>query len=651
MASSRIFLYLALGLMIFMLWQQWQLDYGVRPTTEQGLSSGSRGSGLQSPRAGDTGELSSTAPPAPVAPGDGEEAPAIADIRGGLDAPEEQRVQPPSISVVTDVFDAEVSLEGGGLRRLLLLQYPRAASTPDDLFALVSPDKDDFLELQSGLQTSSGEAPGHQGARYRAGASSYRLADGADELRVPLHWISADGGLEVRKTLVFRRGSYVIETLYNIENRGQETLSVRRYSQFLRGRDLTDKEWWRGAPSYSGGVLSTPLDSYRKFSFDDFVDEQIEEHALGGWAAWLRHYFTVALIPPSDGSGTYYSRYLGDRGRYLLGHYSDSERLAPAASVVLRERVYLGPKQQERMAQVAPNLELTIDYGWLYFLSEGLFWVMDKIHGLVGNWGWSIILLTLLVKLLFYKLSETSYKSMARMRRLTPRLKELRERYGDDRQRIGQETMQLYKREKVNPLSGCWPVLIQIPVFIALYWVLVESVELRQAPFALWIRDLSIPDPYFVLPVLMAITMFVQYRLNPKPPDPMQARIFLAMPIMFSIFSALFPSGLVLYWTVNNLLSVAQQFYITRYVIGETYQAETKPEGREQQRNVKRLQQQQERQAAGQNGQDENGPAQPRPQGQGAGKKKAPPGGKNKTLPSGKKAARRKKGGRVRQGA
>ena len=632
MASSRLFLYLALGLMLFMLWQQWQLDYAVKPPIGQGVAPSSRDSG-------DSGELSSTAPSAPlVAPKDGEEAPAISDIAdGGPAAPEEPLVQPPSISVVTDVFDAEVSLEGGGLRSLLLLKYPRAASTPDDIFALVSTDKDDFLELQSGLQASSGEAPGHQGARYRARASSYRLADHADELRVPLRWSSADGNLQVLKTLVFRRGSYVIETLYNIENRGQEALSVRRYSQFLRGEDVGDKAWWRGAPSYSGGVVSTPSDSYRKFSFADFADEELKEHALGGWVAWLRHYFTAALIPSSEGSGTYYSRYLGERGRYLLGHYSDSERLAPAASVELRERVYLGPKQQERMAQVAANLELTVDYGWLYFLSEGLFWVMEKIHGVVGNWGWSIILLTLLVKLLFYKLSETSYKSMARMRRLTPRLKELRERYGDDRQRIGQETMQLYKREKVNPLSGCWPVLIQIPVFIALYWVLVESVELRQAPFALWIRDLSIPDPYFVLPVLMAITMFVQYRLNPKPPDPIQARIFLAMPIMFSVFSAVFPSGLVLYWTVNNLLSVAQQFYITRYVIGESYRPETKPEGREQQRNVKRLQQLEAKRTAGQANQGEGGQAQQ----QGAGKKKAA---------SGKKAAKRKKGGRGRLG-
>ena len=631
MASSRLFLYLAVGLLMFMLWQQWQLDYG---PAAAGKGSGSS---VQDPGTPGLGEPSSTAPSAPLAPpvsnvADGGEAPAISDISGaGLPAPDEPQARPPSISVVTDVFEAEVSLKGGGLRRLQLLKYPRAASTPQDLFSLVNPASDDFLELQSGLQSSGDEAPGHR-APYRAEAFSYRLSDGAKELRVPLRWSSTDGSLRVLKTLVFRRDSYVIETLYNIENRGEKALSVRRYSQLLRGQDSREKEWWRGAPSYSGGVLSSESDSYGKFSFDDFTEESLKEHSTGGWIAWLRHYFTAAIIPPAEGSGTYYSRYLGDRGRYLLGHYSDSERLTPEAPVELRERVYLGPKLQERMAQAAPNLELTIDYGWLYLLSEGLFWVMNKIHGLVGNWGWSIILLTLLIKLLFYKLSETSYKSMARMRRLTPRLKELRERYGDDRQRIGQETMQLYKREKVNPLSGCWPVLIQIPVFISLYWVLVESVELRQAPFALWIRDLAIPDPYFVLPVFMAITMFVQYRLNPKPPDPMQARIFLAMPIMFSVFSALFPSGLVLYWTINNLLSVAQQFYITRYVIGETYQPNTKPEGKEQQRNVKRLQQQ-ARQSGGQGQEDQ---AQPQP----AGKKKAA---------GGKKVARRKRGTRGRE--
>jgi YidC/Oxa1 family membrane protein insertase len=321
-----------------------------------------------------------------------------------------------------------------------------------------------------------------------------------------------------------------------------------------------------------GGAISSPKQLYEKISFDAIADGKLADEArgswTGGWAAMLQHYFVGAWVPPKAESFTYYSRFLTEGRRYVLGMYGPTVNVPANSEYVFELQLYAGPKIQDHLAALAPGLELTVDYGWLWFIAQPLFWLLSAIHGLIGNWGLAIILVTLVIKLAFFHLSATSYKSMANMRRLQPRLMSLKERYGDDRTKLNQAMMDMYKKEKINPLSGCLPILIQIPVFIALYWVLLESVELRQADF-LWLADLSKPDPFFVLPLVMGVTMLLQQKLNPAPIDPMQQKIMMALPIVFTVFFAFFPSGLVLYWVVNNILSIAQQWVITRKIAGD----------------------------------------------------------------------------------
>ncbi|MEA2093768.1 MAG: membrane protein insertase YidC, partial [Pseudomonadota bacterium] len=317
--------------------------------------------------------------------------------------------------------------------------------------------------------------------------------------------------------------------------------------------------------TYMGGVLYSPEEKYEKISFDDMIDGKLDRKVTDGWVAMIQHYFLAALIPETGEEDRYYTNTLSG-ARYVIGMISPLQTIAAGESGSFSTRLYAGPKLQDEMARVAPGLELTVDYGVLTVLSQPLFWLLNAIHNLVGNWGWAIILLTILIKLAFYKLSETSYRSMANMRKLAPRMKSLKERYGDDRQKLNQAMMEMYKKEKINPLGGCLPILVQIPVFIALYWVLLESVEMRQAPFMLWLQDLSSPDPYYVLPLLMGATMLIQQKLNPAPLDPIQAKVMMALPVVFTVFFAFFPSGLVLYWVVNNTLSIAQQWVITKRI-------------------------------------------------------------------------------------
>ena len=296
------------------------------------------------------------------------------------------------------------------------------------------------------------------------------------------------------------------------------------------------------------------------------LEADLDRTITDGWAAMLQHYFLGALIPPAGVAEHFYTKTLSN-ARYVIGMIAPSWRtVADGESGTFSTRLFIGPKLQDQMREVATGLELTVDYGLLTVLAQPLFWLLKTINNLVGNWGWAIVIVTLIIKLVFYKLSETSYRSMANMRKLTPRLQSLKERYGDDRQKLNQAMMELYKKEKINPLGGCLPILVQIPVFIALYWVLLESVELRQAPFMLWIQDMSSPDPYFILPLLMGASMLIQQKLNPAPLDPIQAKVMMVLPIVFTVFFAFFPSGLVLYWVVNNILSIAQQWVITRRI-------------------------------------------------------------------------------------
>jgi YidC/Oxa1 family membrane protein insertase len=321
-----------------------------------------------------------------------------------------------------------------------------------------------------------------------------------------------------------------------------------------------------GMNSYLGAAYSTPEARYEKIDFDTIQKRNFENReAQGGWIAIIQHYFVSAWAPPQNQQNLYYVT-TDSRDRNVVAFAGPTSSVAPEGEATLSATLYMGPKVQDYLEQVAPNLKLTVDYGWLWFIANPLFWLLDKIHDIVGNWGWSIVLLTVLVKLVLFPLSAKAYKSMARMRKLGPEMQRLKEMYGDDRQKMSQEMMKFYQKEKINPLGGCLPILVQMPVFIALYWMLLESVELRHAPFIFWIQDLSVKDPYFILPILMGISMFVQQMLNPTPPDPMQAKIMKMLPIIFTFFFLWFPAGLVIYWVVNNIISVAQQYFITRSI-------------------------------------------------------------------------------------
>ncbi|MDR2874905.1 MAG: membrane protein insertase YidC, partial [Methylobacillus sp.] len=402
--------------------------------------------------------------------------------------------------------------------------------------------------------------PSHK-AVFTASADNYTLQSGQDKLEVKLVW-SGEDGVQVDKIYTFRRDSYVVDLRYEIHNGGAAPLDASVYYQIMHDSDSAASS--RMMPTFTGGAYYTDADKYKKIHFDDMRKENLSKTASDGWLALVQHYFVSAWLP-QQGSREYYTKSLTDKV-FLIGAVSAVGAVAPGASATVDARFYAGPQEQALLKQVAPGMENVVDYGWLKVIASPLFWLLSLIHKLVGNWGVAIILLTLLIKLAFYPLSAKSYKSMAQMRELAPRLQRLKEQYGDDRQKMHQAMMELYKTEKINPMGGCLPILVQIPVFISLYWMLLGSVEMRHAPFMLWIHDLSAVDPYYVLPALMAITMFIQTRLNPKPPDPLQAKMMMFMPIAFSVFFFFFPAGLVLYWLVNNVLSIAQQWNINRTI-------------------------------------------------------------------------------------
>lgn len=494
-----------------------------------------------------------------VSPNDAQLAPtpaiAAATLTGG-----------PSITpivVETDLMRLEISPLGGTISSLWLKDYLVAPDDPDDKLRLFKPQTPNMFVAQSGLLgTEPDVLPTHEAA-FTSAQQQFSLKDGEDQLVVELLWTSPEG-IKVKKTYRFDRGSYVITARQEIVNGSGSGVTAREYAQLQR-TELYDPNAANFVYTYTGGVYYTPEDKYKKESFDDMRSKKLDRKVADGWVAMIQHYFLASWIPPRATEQTFYTNVLGD-ARYIIGMYSPAVSIPAGAAHQFENRLFAGPKLHDTLAEVAPGLELTVDFGWLTIIAEPIYWLLSKIHSFVGNWGWSIIILTILIKLAFYKLSETSYKSMANMRKFTPRLQALKDRYGDDKQRLNQAMMEIYKKEKINPLGGCLPIVVQIPVFISLYWVLLESVELRHAPFALWLDNLTSPDPYFVLPAIMAISMFIQQKLNPPPPDPIQAKIMMSLPLVFGVFFAFFPSGLVLYWTVNNILSIAQQGYITRKI-------------------------------------------------------------------------------------
>ncbi len=543
MDNIRLFLFMSLALVLLLLYQAWMQDYGpsMQPPQEGAatVQSAPVDGSVPTASAGPDAALPGTVP--------GQEAPQAA--RGG------------TVRVVTDRQIVEISTRGGDVRRVDLPTYPVSLDQPDVPFRLLDDGAALFHVAQSGLLAASGDAPNHT-AEFSVDQAEFVMPDGADTLVVPLRWTSPSG-LEVEKRFVFKRDSYLIDVVFEVTNGSGEAVDLSQYRQLQRTLPQDDGQAF--IYTYTGGVIYDPEDKYQKIDFDDIASKQLSRDIDHGWAAMIQHYFLSAWIPAAEQTNRYESK-LVDGGRYLLRLISPSERVEPGASATLATQLYVGPKEQDRLEKIAEGLVLTVDYGVLTFIAQPIYWLMDKIHDVVGNWGWTIIILTLLIKLAFYKLSETSYRSMANMRKMQPKLTALRERYGDDKQRLQQAMMEIYKKEKINPLGGCLPILIQIPVFIALYWVLLESVELRQAPWILWINDLSTKDPFFVLPLIMGASMFVQQKLNPPPADPMQQKIIMALPIVFTAMFLFFPSGLVLYWVVNNLLSILQQWIIIRRV-------------------------------------------------------------------------------------
>jgi YidC/Oxa1 family membrane protein insertase len=463
------------------------------------------------------------------------------------------------IRVLTDVVEAGISTQGGDLRYLKLRQH-RDTLDKNREFVLLELTPERTYIAQAGLIGNG--LPNHR-TTFTASRADYRLADGQNSLEVRLTAPPADG-VRVDKIYRFSRGSYLFDIRFEIVNEGTEPVQPYGYFQIVRdGKPPAGDSAM--LPTYTGVAVYTDQEKFRKVDFSD-IDKgrtPYPRNSNDGWIAMLQHYFFSAWLPKEGTPREFYTRRLDDN-LYSAGVIVPSAVIAPGARAEIGVPLYAGPGEQEKVAKLAPGLDLTIDYGWLTIIAVPLFWLLSWLHHLVGNWGVAIILLTVIIKLLFYPLSAASYRSMARMRVVAPKLQRIKEQYGDDRQRMQQAMMDLYKTEKINPLGGCMPILVQIPVFIALYWVLLASVELRHAPFMLWIDDLSAPDPWFVLPILMAITMWLQTKLSPEPPDPVQAKVMKIMPIVFSIFFFFFPAGLVLYWLVNNVLSIAQQWQITR---------------------------------------------------------------------------------------
>uniref|UniRef100_E6QUQ9 Membrane protein insertase YidC n=1 Tax=mine drainage metagenome TaxID=410659 RepID=E6QUQ9_9ZZZZ len=469
------------------------------------------------------------------------------------------------VVVHTDVLTAKIDANGGDLRSLILTKYHETGA-PNQPLQLFEQDTGHLFVAQSGLIGNS--LPTHK-ALFKFAATQYTLQPGQDTLTVPLLWSDPAIGLQVEKDYVFHRNSYSVDVTWKLNNTGPLTDPVNAYFQFVRDSKQPLGES-RVVHTYTGPALFTQANKFTKLDFKklDKGDQDYPKYANNGWVAMVQHHFVSVWLPEDGLRREFYVNALGN-GLYKDGVIVPEPTLAPHSHEQFTVPMYAGPQIQNVLTGLAPGLDYVVDYGWLTPIAVPIFWLLQKIHGVVGNWGWSIVVLTILIKLMFFPLSAKSYRSMAQMRGLSPKLKQLKDVHGEDKEKYHLAMMALYKTEKVNPLGGCLPTVVQIPVFIALYWTLVGSVEMRQAPFIGWIHDLSAPDPYFVLPILMGATMLLQTRLNPAPPDPMQAKVMMLMPIAFTFFFMFFPAGLVLYWVVNNLFSMTQQWVITRKVEAE----------------------------------------------------------------------------------
>jgi YidC/Oxa1 family membrane protein insertase len=564
--SPRLWLWVALAALLLLNYQTWMHDYGPPP----GAVAGSPATNAAPHAAAPASDLGSRIPEAPTAatPAPAQGAPASDAAAAAASVPSAPGTEPaksaaagPRVHVRTDVLDLDISTRGGTLTRADLLAYPQVKGEATPVRLENEGDPLSLYLVQAGLTGPGGAPYPTHLASYVSELTDYTL-DGRNELRVPLTW--SEAGVTVSKTFVFHRGQYRIDVQYEVHNGGSRPWTARPYAQLLRNDPRTKRSMFDVESYAFHGPAIYDGTKYRKLDTTDTQDSHLSLEVRDGWLAALQHHFVSAIVPPR---GAPYRFTLGASGdQYLLSATGPEQTVAPGATAQFSESFYVGPKLQGQLEATAPELGRVADYGRLWFLSMPLFWVLDKVHGLTGNWGVAIILVTFLLKLVFYPLSEASGRSMAKMKALQPRIKNLQETYKDEREKLGRAMMELYQREKINPVAGCLPIVIQIPVFLAFYWVLLESVEMRQAPFAFWIHDLSSRDPLFILPAIMAVAMFVQYKLNPAPPDPVQAKVFMIMPIAMSATFAFFPAGLVLYWVTNTILSIAQQWNINRRI-------------------------------------------------------------------------------------
>ncbi len=559
--NTRTFFLILLSMLSLLLYMEWQKSQFIPPATTETASTEFASSDLNdTPTLADETAVADDVPDLPsISSSQNTKAP----------APTPAMTASRRIEVVTDVLAVDIDANGGTLVDLRLKDYPVSLDEPDNPFTLLIEALPQLYVAQAGLISANQPAPNHTTA-WQSDADFYELQPGQDTLEVPLHW--AQDGIEVVATWIFHRGDYRTELEIEVFNNSLSEWRGARYVQLQRtepdfsdaGPAFTNPERF----SYNGAAIFEPGQGLQKFGFDDIRDRAASADFAGGWAAMIQHYFLAAWIPPADELHRYTTRFV-DRDqlpRYVVAATSPQVSIQPGDRYVFEAQLYAGPKIQNRLKEIAPSLELTVDYRWFRVISQPLFWVLDKIHSVIHHWGWSIVALTLLIKLIFFKLTEAQFRSMGKMRKLQPRIQQLKERYGDDRQKFGQAMMDIYKKEKVNPLGGCLPVLVQIPIFISLYWVLLESVELRQTAF-LWVPDLSRPDPYFILPVLNGIFMIVTQRLMPTAGmDPMQAKIMQWLPVVFAFMFALFPAGLVLYWATNAGVSLAQQWVILKRI-------------------------------------------------------------------------------------
>ncbi|MCK3655198.1 membrane protein insertase YidC [Pasteurellaceae bacterium Macca] len=531
MNSNRSLLTMGLMLVSFLIFTQWQQDFDPN---------------VQAQKQAQTQQLTSQSGDAPSASN------ATSPIS-------EQSAKGKTITLESDVLRLTVDTLGGDVVDSDLLKY-NAQLDSNTPFELLRDDGKTLYVAQSGLVGKNGiDNNGAPRAQYQTTTDSFKLADGQDELVVPLTFEKE--GVTYRKIFTLKRGSYNVAVNFVVNNPTAETLEVQPYGQIKH--TLVESAGNFAMPTYTGGAYSSSETNYKKYSFDDMAKANLSIDTKAGWAAVLQHYFVSAWIPNQDADNNLYTRTKDNVA--TIGYRGPTTQIAPNSEVTLTSHLWTGPKDQKAMAEVANHFDLTVDYGWAWFIAKPLFWLLTFIQSIVTNWGLAIIGVTIVVKTILYPLTKAQYTSMAKMRMLQPKITEMRERFGDDRQRMSQEMMKLYKEEKVNPMGGCLPILLQMPIFIALYWTFMEAVELRHAPFFGWIQDLSAQDPYYIFPLLMGASMFLLQKMSPTPvADPVQQKVMTFMPVLFTVFFLWFPSGLVLYWLTSNCITIVQQWLIYR---------------------------------------------------------------------------------------